>query len=472
MVNKNLEYIISSGVILLAFAFMVSTGASQSDNQMQNVMEIGDDIEPYAGSIGPGSVFYGFKTALEDLDEGITFNATRKLEKKESHARLRLAEAKAELRRNNIRDAEKALERYREEIRTSGDLVSSLPVNGSGLLQAQRSIVKHQFVLEQLLASHPNVTGLERAFNNSVELEERFELKTRTKLERIEIRDRTRIRIRQIEREQVEVRARIINNATDVRVEVKFLSGSTDRDAIAQEILERFRLSRENITALLEIEVEPEERLKRELDARAQIRNGISDVEAEFRFPLNTTDRAAIINGIFRELSTLTKDEILRALETRVKEQRVFEREELKIRAEVFDNASEARIELEFLTESTLPAEIAQEIRNRFNLSREEISSLLELEAEREERIRLRERMDIEVKVEKGATEVKFELRFPLNTTSREEIIDGISRKLSTLTISAQDIEFRERRDDRGREGRDGGRGGDDGGGRGSSDRG
>ncbi len=467
MVNK-MEHIVSSGVILLILAFMISTGASQLDNQTQNgVMEISDDIEPYAGSIGPGSVFYGLKTALEDLDEGITFNATGKLEKKESHARLRLAEAKAELRKNNIRDADRALEKYREEIRTSEDLIQSLAGNDSGLLQAQRSIVKHQFVLEQLLASHPNVTGLERAFNNSVELEERFELKTRTKLERIEIKDRRRIRIRQIEREQVEVRARIVNNATDVRVEVKFLSGSTDRDAIAQEILERFRLSRENITALLEIEVEPEESLKRELDASAQVRNGISDVEAEFRFPLNTTDRAAIIEGIFRELSTLTKDEILRSLETKVKEQRAFEREELKIKAVVFDNASEARIELEFLTDSTLQAEIAQDIRNRFNLSREEISGLLELEAEREERIRLRERQDIEVKVEKGATDVKFELRFPLNAIRREDIVEGIRQKLSTLTISAQDIEFRERRDDRGGEGRDGRRGGDNGGGRG-----
>ncbi|SNQ61352.1 hypothetical protein MNV_330020 [Candidatus Methanoperedens nitroreducens] len=40
----------------------------------------------------------------------------------------------------------------------------------TGLINAQQMIAKHQVILEQLLASHPNSTGLQKAYNNSVEL--------------------------------------------------------------------------------------------------------------------------------------------------------------------------------------------------------------------------------------------------------------------------------------------------------------
>ena len=50
--------------------------------------------------------------------------------------------------------------------------------NATGLLHAQEMIVKHQFVLEHLLKTHPNNTGLWRAYNNSLRLEEKFGEKT------------------------------------------------------------------------------------------------------------------------------------------------------------------------------------------------------------------------------------------------------------------------------------------------------
>lgn len=465
-----------ASVILLALSF-IAVNAQVDDSESGSLIEISDDIEPYAGSIDPGNVVYGLKIAFENLDEGFTFNGTRKLEKQELHARLRIAEAKAELRLNNFEDAERALEIYREKIRASEMLVAELEDEDTGLLQVQKNIVKHQFVLANLLASHPNVTGLERAFNNSIELEDRFELKTRKRLARIGSEDGQRIKIRTMDREEIEVRARITDNASDVRVEVRFLTASTEPDTLAQEILSRFNLSRENISLLLDIEVEEEE-LKRELDAKAEVRRGISNVEAEFRFPLNATSRTGITEGIFSELSSLKKSDVLNVLEIRDMErpeigrkiEKVLEREDLEIKAETFDNTGEARVELEFLTERTEPARIAQEIQNRLNLSREEVGDLLKVEAEEEE-IRPKEKLEVEVKSEKGVTEVKFELRFPLNTTGRSEIIERIYQKLSTMTLAASDIEFRERqeerREDRIEDRRDGGgnrNGGKDGG--------
>jgi hypothetical protein len=45
-------------------------------------------------------------------------------------------------------------------------------------------IVKHQFVLEHLLETHPNNTGLLRAYNNSLRLEEKFGEKTMVRFNR------------------------------------------------------------------------------------------------------------------------------------------------------------------------------------------------------------------------------------------------------------------------------------------------
>jgi hypothetical protein len=45
-------------------------------------------------------------------------------------------------------------------------------------------IVRHQLVLERLLESHPNNTGLMRAYNNSLLLEERFSEKTAIRFNR------------------------------------------------------------------------------------------------------------------------------------------------------------------------------------------------------------------------------------------------------------------------------------------------
>lgn len=437
--------------MLLALSFVV--GSAQQDNQ-DGMIEISDDIEPYDGSIGPGSVLYGIKLAFENMDEGFTFNSTRKLEKQELNARLRIAEAKTELRKNNFDSAERALEVFREKIRASEDLVSELEDKDTGLLQAQKMIVKNQFVLARLLESHPNVTGLQRAFNNSIDLEDRFALRTGTILARIESEDRQRLKLREVEEERIEVRARITDNASDIRVEVRFLSTSTERDAIAQEILERFRLSKENISSMLDIEVEKED-LQRELEAKAEIRNNISHIDSEFRFPLNVSNRAEIVEGIFLELSELKKSDILDVLDIRSEDreisreiERSMESENLEIKAKTFADSSEVKVELEFLTEKTEPAAIAQEIRNKLNLRREEIDDLLKMESE-DDRISLREKLEIEAEVENGSRGLKVELRFPVNTTSRSEIIERIYQRLSTLTISGSDIEFREMREDR-----------------------
>ncbi len=436
--------------IIFTLSFVV--GGAQEDNQTQTgIIEISDDIIPYNGSIGPGSALYGIKLAFENLDESFTFNSTGKLEKQEFNARLRIGEAKSELKQNRSEDAEIALDRFREKIRETEDLVSEFQDKDPGLLQAQKMNVKNQFVLARLLESHPNVTGLQSAFNDSVELEDRFALRTGTILARINSEDHQQLRLREVEEERIKIRARITDNASDIRVDVSFLSTSTERDAIAQEILERFRLSKANISSMLDMEVERED-LQRELVAKAEIRNNISSIESEFGFPLNVTSRTEIIDGIFLELSNLKKSDILDVLdiksEDNIEINRERESEDLEIKAETFADSSEVKVELEFLTEKNESTTIAQVIKNKLNLRREEIDKILKLEA-KDDKISLRENLDIEVDIENGVRDLKLELMFPLDTTGRSEIVERIYQRLSTLTISGSDLEFRDMRDSR-----------------------
>lgn len=145
-----------------------------------------DTIQPYNGAIGPGNSLYGLKLAFEDLDESFTFNQSERLKKQIGHADLRLAELKRELSENKTDTAEIALEHYRLKINQTNDILEPVPVNGTGrlpeidetgLLHAREMITKHQQVLGDLLQTHPNNSGLERAYNNSIRLEQKFETK-------------------------------------------------------------------------------------------------------------------------------------------------------------------------------------------------------------------------------------------------------------------------------------------------------
>lgn len=175
-----------TGIILIAFA-MNMIGAARDEKISPD--ELVDDIEEYNGSMGPDNVFYGLKLAFERLDESFTFNETEKLDKKVYHSKLRISEARTELKKKNDKGANRAFENYKEKINETEVSIYSIKGNDSGIINAQKMVEKHQYVLERLLELHPNNTGLKSAYNNSVELEDKFEEKTRRKLERVQTKE-------------------------------------------------------------------------------------------------------------------------------------------------------------------------------------------------------------------------------------------------------------------------------------------
>ncbi|MDP3103625.1 MAG: DUF5667 domain-containing protein [Candidatus Methanoperedens sp.] len=367
-----LRNITLAGIILLMLAFVISPVNAETDNATTDTNssdevaagdvkeQLVDDIVPDDSIIGPDSVFYGFTIALDNMDVTFTFNESEKLEKQISKARKRLAEIKAALNKKNFKAADIAIEQYREENEKANESISKLKTKDGGLIRAQANIAKHQFVLEGLIESHPNNTGLIRAHENSERLLSKFALRTKVKLERnIDKMGRKTLKHVKVEDdesgeyEKTSLKASVEDNKTHVKVELKFVTNSTEPADIAGDISDRVAAIKNNVSGLIKIERDGEENddeaepevtvtggptatltttqavtraanLSRDkLNAKAEVKGNTTRVMFEYTFFLNVTEDSAIITGVQGKLSTLTDGMILKALDVKVIEKRV-----------------------------------------------------------------------------------------------------------------------------------------------------
>ncbi|VVB89241.1 Uncharacterised protein [uncultured archaeon] len=322
--KTGLSNIILAGIILLMLAFTVGVGTAQPDHSASVNTKDDDNITPYDGPIGPDNALYGLKIAFEDFDESFTFNASEKLQKKIAHANLRLAEAEGQLKKRNAQAAERALERFNEKNTEADDLISSSSDINSGLLHAEEMIKKHQQILYNLTQLHPDNPGLARAYSNSLELEQKFNRRVSEREARGEHNE-----------ENVAIKAEIFDNNTEVKVSVNFKSVNVTNFSIANEILDKFQLSAENINTLLTVENMDDGELNTELGADAKIEDGFSIINAEYKFPLlNTTSKDGIVDGIYMNLHALTIENVTNTLEienmTKVSENKKDEKAAIK----------------------------------------------------------------------------------------------------------------------------------------------
>lgn len=176
---------ICTGLLVLGLLCLTGIAAAEENNPADTSgIVLTDDIPPYDGPIGADSPLYGLKLALEDMDESFTANETERIDKQMNHARLRLSEVRRSLDLNESESAQQALNNYWLKMNLTNATIAMWRSNATGLLHAEEMIVKHQFVLENLLERHPNNTGLQRAYNNSLRLEERFTEKTAIRFSR------------------------------------------------------------------------------------------------------------------------------------------------------------------------------------------------------------------------------------------------------------------------------------------------
>ncbi|MGB9176077.1 MAG: DUF5667 domain-containing protein [Methanoregula sp.] len=171
---------IFTGLLVLGLLCLSGIATAQQDASGTDTSGtvLTDDIQPYNGLIGADSPLYGLKLALEDIDESFTANETERVEKQMDHARIRLSEVRRALELNESDSSQLALNTYRNKMDLTNVTISRWGSNATGLLHAEEMIVKHQFVLEHLLENHPDNTGLQQAYTNSLRLEEKFGEKT------------------------------------------------------------------------------------------------------------------------------------------------------------------------------------------------------------------------------------------------------------------------------------------------------
>jgi len=353
-----------AGIILLMLAFVISPVSAVTDSTTSTdtgaavdasgeETQLVDDIEPEENIIGPDHVLYKLRMAFEDIDVAFTFNDSEKADKQVSQARHRLAEIKAAFKNNNEKAAESAIDQYQEETEQAEETISRQTGRDTGLFRAQARIANHSYVLERLLESHPNNSGLLRAYNNSQDLIERFSLRTSIRFERMTDKMGRKVmrhvRIEDDGSDEIEkttIKASVEDNKTRVKVELRFLTNSTTNDTIAEDILDRINAIESNVSGMIKIErdddAEDEDEVedvtggatrtltastpkvyREKIKAQAEVRRNTTRVKFEYQFFLNETDDIAIIDGVEEKLSTLTIDKIRSVLDVNVKEMKV-----------------------------------------------------------------------------------------------------------------------------------------------------
>jgi hypothetical protein len=177
-------------IVLMVFSSGVAAVRADDNTTPLSTMNasqivITDDIQPYFGPMGPDSPLYGLRIAFENLDEAFTFNTSEKVMKQMEHAEFRIAEIKGLLLMNRSAEAERALDAYFEKMNLTELEISSFPVRTTGIARAYQEHVKHELALRDLIQLHPNSTGLWRAYNHTVELEETFAEKCGQRIEKL-----------------------------------------------------------------------------------------------------------------------------------------------------------------------------------------------------------------------------------------------------------------------------------------------
>jgi hypothetical protein len=183
---KSRQFILA-GILIMGLLSSTGIVVAQGDGSATATGSgtISGIITPDNGSVGPENPLFGLKVAMENLDETFTFNDTRRVEKQVDHAQTRIEEVSRELERNKSGYAEKALELYSQKLNQTGMSLTGIQSDPTGLQHAQELVARHQTLLADLLSRYPGSSGLARAYNNNLALEQKFGEKTQMRFERV-----------------------------------------------------------------------------------------------------------------------------------------------------------------------------------------------------------------------------------------------------------------------------------------------
>jgi len=170
-------------MVLLALIFSVLLCSVSAQTVVSTDSQLVDDIPEYQGTLGPDSIFYGLKLALENLDEAFTFNDTARMEKMMIHAQLRISETKTMLKYQQFTFANRAMGAYQEKLNQTSEEINRTAVNETELVSVQRTMFKYHYIFQNLHSAYPNSSTLAEILNGSTAIQNQFTERTQVKIQ-------------------------------------------------------------------------------------------------------------------------------------------------------------------------------------------------------------------------------------------------------------------------------------------------
>ena len=110
-----------------------------------------------------------------------------------------------------------------------------------------------------------------------------------------------------------EVKAETLGFQTEIKIEIEFVSNTTDANQLIDEIIEKFSLTKEEADNELRMERSDDKRLENKLEVEIEKRGNTAKVEVELETVVDSTSRGDILNAIVKN-SQLTKEQISQQL--------------------------------------------------------------------------------------------------------------------------------------------------------------
>ena len=106
-----------------------------------------------------------------------------------------------------------------------------------------------------------------------------------------------------------EVKAETLGFQTEIKIEIEFVSNTTDTNQLVDEIIDKFSLTREEADDELRTERSDDQRLENKLEVEIEKRGNTSKVEVELETVVDSTSRGEILDAIVKN-SQLTREQI------------------------------------------------------------------------------------------------------------------------------------------------------------------
>lgn len=423
-----------------------------------------DDVLGAQAGTTSDSSFYGLKRLGEKIRMSLTFDKEDKMKLKYKYAERRLAEAEKLANINKTELAQKALYDYEEDLRDAQAGLARLSLAGRNITGfpeiAANNTYKHIFVLERVYQKVPEHAKSAVKHAIEVSIERHGSLSGRPEggqLVNITLIINNQTITREVPANLAE---KFIDDAREFKEqhgdEVEIENEAELKDAVANLTGVKMSKAREQIWDAREAIAEAEKKAAELAGTNAS--GAANKLIQEAREHLNRSEQAFYGARLGEAFGQAVSAESLAKNAKKILERHDGEYDEkLKITAKVFGNATRVELELKFISvNATGKEDIAAEILDRLNISREDIHRALKLYAAGDNEEESAEQLEAEAKMERGFVRVDVGFEFSLNSTNSTSVEDGIYRRLSMLqkdeVLAALDFEAKDKKTGRAEE--------------------